>query len=138
MKYKRYEDRETLERIKRWPQLSARFPLVRIYSNEHGAFWRGSGQGYTTREIESDVLSCYDAFEQTKHCGKEKHIQFVMALCEKNVDYNKMYKGWSGVSHIENSCQKTYDSADVIDFAEYCVKEVLAKIESEALRCEHQ
>jgi hypothetical protein len=38
---RRYDDRETLERIKRWPGLLIRFRRVRIYSAEHGAFWRG-------------------------------------------------------------------------------------------------
>lgn len=40
--------------------------------------------------------------------------------------YEKMYKDWSGVSHVDNSCQGVHDSAEAIDFAHYCVNEVLA------------
>jgi len=74
---KRHDDRETLERIKRWPGLVARFPRVRIYSAEWGAFWRGKGNGYTENAEESDVLEIGAAVARTKHCGPEKQIQFV-------------------------------------------------------------
>jgi hypothetical protein len=77
MNYKRHKDRETLERIKRWPQLTLRFPRVRIYSAEHGLYWRKSGQGYTANSAESDVWTCGEAFLRTRHCGPEKRIQFV-------------------------------------------------------------
>ena len=76
---RRYDDRETLERIKRWPFLVVRFPRVRIYSAEHGAFWRGKGNGYTENANESDVIDISDAMARTCHCGPEKQIQFVAA-----------------------------------------------------------
>lgn len=76
-KFIKHSDRETLERIKRWPSLLNRFPLVKIYSREHEAFWRGSGNGYTSNPEESDSLTCKEAFEKTCHCGPEKQIQFV-------------------------------------------------------------
>ena len=75
--FKRQGDRETLERIKRWPSLMNRFPRVRIYSAEHQAFWRGTGQGYTENPLESELWFIKDAFTRTKHCGPEKRIQFV-------------------------------------------------------------
>ena len=75
----KYADRETLERIKRWPTLKNRFPKVKIYSAEHMAYWRGKGNGYTNIESESDIWTCEDAFNKTRHCGPEKKIQFVEA-----------------------------------------------------------
>lgn len=79
MKYKRMKDRETLERLKRWPALLTRFPRVRIYSAEHGAWWRDTGQGYTLDPCESAVWDVRAAFKRTRHCGPEKRIQFVGA-----------------------------------------------------------
>ena len=76
-KFIKYSDRETLERIKRWPKLKNRFTLVKIYSNEHKAFWRGKGNGYTLKPEESDTWTCEEAFKRTQHCGPEKQIQFV-------------------------------------------------------------
>lgn len=75
----KYTDRETLERIKRWPSLKNRFPNVRIYSVEHMAYWRGKGNGYTNNESESDIWTCEEAFKRTNHCGPEKQIQFIGA-----------------------------------------------------------
>jgi len=79
MIFKRYEDRETLERVKRWPNLRQRFKFVRIYSAEWGYFWRGAGNGYTSNPLESDVVSIDDAILYTMHCGKEKKIQYIDA-----------------------------------------------------------
>lgn len=79
MMYRRYEDRETLERIKRWPSLKGRFNFVRIYSAEWGYFWRGDGRGYTSNQEESKVLTMEEALFATWHCGPEKQIQFVSA-----------------------------------------------------------
>jgi hypothetical protein len=76
-RYKNYNDRETLERIKRWPQLIKRFPFVRIYSAQWNAFWRNTGQGYTENPNESAIWTCEDAFKNTIHCGPEKKIQFI-------------------------------------------------------------
>jgi hypothetical protein len=79
MSMKRYEDRETLERLKRWPYLASRFPRVRIYSAEYGAWWRGKGNGYTVDAKASDVWDIGEAFARTIHCGPEKRIQYVSA-----------------------------------------------------------
>ena len=78
--FKRREDRETLERIKRWPSLKERFKRVRIFSAEHGYFWRGTGQGYTSNPLESEILDISEAYKMTNHCGPEKHIHYVNAL----------------------------------------------------------
>lgn len=75
-KYKRYESFETLERVKRWPQLLKRFSKVRIYSAEHMAYWRGTGQGYTLDKSESALWDFEDAFKRTNHCCPQKRIQF--------------------------------------------------------------
>jgi hypothetical protein len=77
--YRRHTDRETLERVKRWPDMMKRFPFVRIYSAEWDAYWRGSGQGYCEDPSLSNVWKIEEAFERTKHCGPEKRIQFVEA-----------------------------------------------------------
>ena len=72
----RRDNIETLERVKRWPQLKTRFDFVRIYSAEWGAYWRGTGQGYTETPAESAVLSFDAAFCMTSHCGPEKKIEY--------------------------------------------------------------
>ncbi len=76
-RFRRYADKETLERITRWPSLLSRFPRVRIYSAEHCAFWRGTGQGYTGSPKESQVWAIGDAVKRTKHCCPKKKIQFI-------------------------------------------------------------
>ena len=81
--YHRHDDRETLERLKRWPNLASRFPKVSIYSAEWGMFWRGKGNGYTTNPDESDVVGIEFAVARTLHCGPEKGIQFVGVKQEK-------------------------------------------------------
>lgn len=58
-------------RAKKWAGVP-----VKIYSNEHGYYWRGSGQGYTSWPAESDTRTLAEAFDTTKHCGPEKRIQF--------------------------------------------------------------
>jgi len=79
-RFKRYDDRETLERIKRWSVLVYRFSHVRIYSGEWQLYWRGEGRGYTSNPAESKIWLCKDAFAKTRHCGPEKHIQYIKAL----------------------------------------------------------
>jgi hypothetical protein len=77
--FRKYKDRETRERLKRWPSLFHRFGAVRIYSAEHRAYWRGSGSGYTENPLESNVMCLSDAFNKTRHCGPEKRIQYIEA-----------------------------------------------------------
>ena len=40
-------------------------------------------------------------------------------------DYDKAYHKWSGDHHTTNSGRKAHDSADAMDFAQFCVNEVL-------------
>ena len=86
--FRRRMDRETLERIKRWPSMKERFPYVRLYSAEWDAWWRGTGQGYTDDMQASDVMTIQDAIKRAGHCGPEKRIQFVEAtpLTEQEAD----------------------------------------------------
>ncbi len=79
MRFRRLEDRETLERIKRWPRLKDRFRKVRIYSAEWGYYWQGTGQGYTGDSAKSAVLDISEAYRMTAHCGPEKKIQYIPA-----------------------------------------------------------
>ena len=74
---RRFDHGETPERIKRWPGLMRRFPRVRIYSAEHDAYWRGTGQGYTQDKTKSAVLDCEEAFNRVQHCGPEKLIWLI-------------------------------------------------------------
>lgn len=50
---------------------------VRIWSGEHGAWWRTGGAGYTIRDSEGGVWDFEDAFMRTQHCGPEKQIWYV-------------------------------------------------------------
>ncbi len=36
-------------------------------------------------------------------------------------ELDRLYKEWSGVSHLENSNRLVHDSADAQDFARYCI-----------------
>lgn len=49
---------------------------VRVWSEEHRAWWRPTGNGYTTAEAGAGVYDFADAYERTKHCGPEKRIEF--------------------------------------------------------------
>ncbi len=48
---------------------------VRIYSGEHGAYWRKDGHGYSSDIRDAWVLSRKEAERRTSHCGPEKLIQ---------------------------------------------------------------
>lgn len=52
---------------------------VKIFSSEHGYYWRGTGQGYTGFASESDTITCENAYRKTGHCGPEKGIWFIDA-----------------------------------------------------------
>lgn len=57
-----------------------RLPLgvrVRIWSAEHGAYWRPDGGGYTIHAAAAGTWVSQDAFACTRHCGPEKQIWFV-------------------------------------------------------------
>lgn len=48
---------------------------VRIFSGEHGAYWRPDGDGYTEHIGEAWVLPREEAIKHTQHCGPEKMIE---------------------------------------------------------------
>jgi hypothetical protein len=47
---------------------------VRIYSDEHRAWWRPFGHGYTDTRADAGVWTKDEAIDATKHCGPEKKI----------------------------------------------------------------
>lgn len=49
---------------------------VRIWSGEHGLYWRPDRAGYTAHHAEAGVYLFQDAYQATAHCGREKRIQF--------------------------------------------------------------
>lgn len=100
---------ESLDRLKRWPSLKARFEKVRIYSCEHQAYWRDTGQGYTTDSSESDILTMEEAFTKTCHCGPEKMIIFINA--KSALEKTKMNKK----ELIEKIIAKQYSKETVDD-----------------------
>lgn len=59
---------ETLERAGEVP--------FRIWSAEHGAYWRSGGSGYVACPCAAGLFTLADAYRQTKHCGPEKRIEF--------------------------------------------------------------
>jgi hypothetical protein len=52
---------------------------VRIWSGEHGCWWRPNGGGYTTCEHSVGVYEGVDAWLRTRHCGPEKMIRLEVA-----------------------------------------------------------
>jgi hypothetical protein len=72
---------EHLVRLQRWPGLLRRYAgtYVRIWSNEHEAYWRANASGYCTDGLEAGVYAFEDAWERTKHCDPEKRITFRFA-----------------------------------------------------------
>lgn len=49
---------------------------VRIWSGEHGAYWRSDSRGYTLDRFDAGYYVFHDAFNRTRHCGPEKRIAF--------------------------------------------------------------
>ena len=39
-------------------------------------------------------------------------------------ELDRLYKEWSGVSHLENSNRMVHDSAEAQDFARFCIDEL--------------
>lgn len=78
---KRGAGEESLVRLQRWPALMRHWDncMVRIYSEEHGAYWRPEGAGYTCDGLEAGVYVFEDAFKCTRHCGPEKRIVYRLA-----------------------------------------------------------
>jgi hypothetical protein len=71
----------SLTEVKRFPQahrdLSGFF--VRIFSREHGAYWRAKYSGYTHYREDAGIYLFEDAFKHTSHCGPEKAICYEVA-----------------------------------------------------------
>ena len=76
---------EKLVRMKRWPGLQDRWQRreVRIWSEEHRAFWRPDGKGYTSDPSQAWKLPFEGAFAVTKHAGPEKQIRFRRLLYDE-------------------------------------------------------
>lgn len=49
---------------------------VRIWSDEHRAWWRAEGHGYTTVLERAGIYDYADARQRVWHCGPEKKILF--------------------------------------------------------------
>ncbi len=49
---------------------------VRIWSGEHGLWWRPEASGYTRVLTAAGIYSFEDAWSHTSHCGPEKRIVF--------------------------------------------------------------
>lgn len=73
---------EKLERLKRWPSIRRRWEgsLVRIWSEEHYAYWRPGFSGYTTDGLYAGVYKFEEAFEHTRGSGPEKCIEFKLVI----------------------------------------------------------
>ena len=56
--------------------LLKRFRYVLIRSQEHGAWWRPDGRGYTTLMDQAGVYTAEEAWQSTGHCGREKQIVY--------------------------------------------------------------
>lgn len=52
---------------------------VRVWTQEHGAWWRPDAQGYTDDDNQAWILDFPTAYERTKHCGPEKKINYFTA-----------------------------------------------------------
>ena len=68
-----------MEYMKKYPdsKRSHSDRMVKIFSNEHGYYYRGAGAGYTAFPDESETRTLQSAFARTSHCGKEKKIWFI-------------------------------------------------------------
>lgn len=53
---------------------------TRIWSDEHQAWWRPNGAGYTLLIEEAGVYTFSDAYHATRHAGPEKKIQFLLEV----------------------------------------------------------
>lgn len=64
----------TQQHLLRHPQKLERFDKVIIWSNEHRAWWRPNGRGYTTVKSEAGIYNIGDAWNRVSGCGPEKRI----------------------------------------------------------------
>jgi hypothetical protein len=47
-----------------------------IYSREWMAWWKPQGGGYTDKRDQAGVYDYFSAWAATRHCGREKGIEF--------------------------------------------------------------
>ena len=67
----------TLEQIKADETLMDGLDKVLIWTDEHGAYWRENGGGYTWDKFEAGIYEIKDAYRRTKHCSEDKLIKFL-------------------------------------------------------------
>lgn len=69
---------ELLKTLKRHPgkQIPFKGTKVKIYSEEHAAYWRSAQSGYTTFEEAAGIYTFEDAWRVSSHCGPEKGIRY--------------------------------------------------------------
>ena len=60
---------------------------VYIWSREHGAYWRAEAAGYTDDKAQAGIFGFEDAFQQTKHCGREKRIEYIAVPVRRPVGH---------------------------------------------------
>lgn len=96
--FRRYDDRETLERLNRWPSLKKRFKYVRIYSGQWSAYWVTTS-GYTENPVLAKIWTIEEALRHTNHCGPEKKIQYVDAsMSFPDSDIAVVFFNWKKLS----------------------------------------
>ena len=67
----------TLEEIKADNTIMDELDKVLIWTDEHGAYWRENGGGYTWDKLEAGIYDIKDAYRRTKHCSEDKLIKFL-------------------------------------------------------------
>lgn len=69
---------ELLKTLKRHPgkQIPFKGTIVRIYSEEHGAYWKAGQSGYTEWLEKAGHYPFSEAWRVSSHCGPEKGIRY--------------------------------------------------------------
>lgn len=65
---------------------------VRIWSDEHRAYWREGGAGYTAQPHQAGVYTFNDAYSRTRHCGPEKGIVYEIVTDEPSPLRQRAYE----------------------------------------------
>lgn len=67
-----------LRNFQNFPERAAKYAgqSVRIWSGEHGAYWRPNGNGYTAHREAAGREPFQDALVKTRHCDPSKRIWF--------------------------------------------------------------
>ncbi|MDP2505417.1 hypothetical protein [Oceanobacter sp. 3_MG-2023] len=88
-RFTRYEDRETLERIQRWPNLAKRFAQVSVRSAACGAYWKDGK--FTATRNNADRFSMKDAMALCSQFNTQHEIQLVQAAASRNTNNRSQY-----------------------------------------------